>query len=141
MTDRQSCFFDDDTTPAGGRRIACTLDADELADAARRLKLPAVKAISGHGRVSRAQGGLFLEATVSADLVRQCVVSLQPMDETIEESFAIRFLPGFDDDGDDNAQGDALVGADMLNPDETDIEPLGDLPPPGRCDPGPGTDD
>ncbi len=79
--------------PPGGMERGVEAAAAECAAVAERLAIPAVAALRcvfrlrPLGPVIRAQGRLRAEVT------RICVVSLDPFQESIDEDFAIRFVP------------------------------------------------
>jgi hypothetical protein len=83
---------------------------------ARRLGIQALDRLEAEVRLSRMAGDFRLEAELSADLVQACVVTLEPVPETIAESFTLRYRPGIDED-----EADRLA---LENPEDEIIEPL-----------------
>ena len=55
--------------------------------------LPAVQALSAELRVARGPGGLIeVNGRLMADIVQTCVVSLEPVEQTIDEPLSLRFV-------------------------------------------------
>lgn len=68
--------------------------AEEYAAIATYLELAGVKAIKGEFTLQRWRGkGVRLVGTLTADVVQNCVVTLEPVDAHIEAEFERRFLP------------------------------------------------
>lgn len=79
--------------PAG---LAMTVSADaaERAALAQRFAVPAVLELNCRFRLTPdGHGGLLAEGALLARLERVCVVSLEPFTETVDERFALRFVP------------------------------------------------
>jgi uncharacterized metal-binding protein YceD (DUF177 family) len=69
-------------------------DAAECAALALRLGIPALHAFACHFRLTPESGGAILaEGHLTARLVRECVVSLDPFETTETENFRVRFVP------------------------------------------------
>jgi uncharacterized metal-binding protein YceD (DUF177 family) len=95
-----------------------------LAEIAARLDVPAVEALTGTLRVTPTAEGAAVDGSVEARLARQCVVTLEPMEERIAEKFAIRFAResdaasevelDLDDEWTEPLSGDTLDLADIL---------------------------
>lgn len=102
------------------------LDAPQsaLAKVAARLGVPGAGAVSGTISVAPTAEGAQVDGRVSARLTRHCVVTLEPMDEHIDEAFSIRFarearIEGeieldLDDEWTEPMTGDTLDLADIL---------------------------
>jgi len=67
--------------------LAGAADADMLAALAKRLDVLAVKALSGEARIARSGPLVKVAGAVRAELERRCVVSLEPVAETVEDVF------------------------------------------------------
>ena len=66
----------------------------ECAAVARRLGIPALRSLVGKFQLQALEGGaIAANATVSARLVRDCVVSLEQFETTQREAFSLRFVP------------------------------------------------
>jgi uncharacterized metal-binding protein YceD (DUF177 family) len=104
------------TLPAGEtvREIAAT--AAERAALAERFALLALDRLEARVRLERLAGSLVrLRATLSADIVQACVVTLEPVVSRIDEDFTL--LYGAAQDG---------AGEIMLSGEEELVEPLVD---------------
>jgi uncharacterized metal-binding protein YceD (DUF177 family) len=88
----------------------------ERAALARRLGLVSLDRLEAEVQLHRAGGDCHLSATLSAELVQSCVVSLDPVPAAVEESFTLCFRPGIDED-----EADRLA---LENPEDEIIEPL-----------------
>jgi hypothetical protein len=68
--------------------------AAECVALARRMGIPAIAALSCHFALRRAEAGRIAAAgRVCAQLVRDCVVSLEPFEVTVDERFSVAFVP------------------------------------------------
>jgi len=92
---------------AGGKAKSYRLIAseDERAAIAKRLKIPAVNRLEGEVRISTTRHEINIEGALSANLTRECVASLELMDEEIAEPFEIVFLRQAPD-GDEAGEGE-----------------------------------
>ncbi|MDP1628244.1 DUF177 domain-containing protein [Parvibaculum sp.] len=80
--------------PPSGIEIKFTADAKALKALARRYDVAEVKHLSGTGRIRPyRKAGLTLECTFKAEVVQSCVVTLDPVSQSIETSFTQRYLP------------------------------------------------
>jgi uncharacterized metal-binding protein YceD (DUF177 family) len=107
--------------PETGRCFA--LAADEparaaIAKAAQLRSLPRLEATFDVTR--RGSGGLHVVGCVSATVGQVCVVSLDPLENEIEEPVDLIFLPGAAPTGDASPKRVVEVASD----EEPDIEPL-----------------
>lgn len=77
-----------------GASVLVQADPAELPAVAARLGLPAVQSLRCAFRLRRV-GGSVLEAQgeLAAGVTRQCVVSLDEFDTTVEERFTVHFVP------------------------------------------------
>ena len=66
----------------------------ECAALARRFAIPAVLSLTATFRLARGEAGrIAASATLTGRLTRDCVVSLEPFETDIAESFAVAFVP------------------------------------------------
>lgn len=65
---------------------------------ADRLDIPALNRLTGAFHVKPFADGVEIHLVLEADTERQCVVSLEPMTETIREQIVMRFEKSFDED-------------------------------------------
>ena len=56
-----------------------------------RLKTPSVEKLEGEMKVTATKTAVRVVGEIAADLTRECVASLEPMHETVAESFEIDF--------------------------------------------------
>ena len=90
--------------PAKGRTYPLKPSDIALKEIANRLGVPSVEALSGKLTASPSKGGFTIVGDISAQLIRSCVVTLEPVPESISETFTIRFVKNLDPDeepGDD----------------------------------------
>ena len=79
-----------------GLTIAFEADAEERAALARRLDLMALEALSAQLRFEAAdegEGAIRVTGTIRAGLVQSCVVTLEPVPRTVNESISALYAP------------------------------------------------
>lgn len=82
-----------DVVPDGVTVRITTTEAERTATA-RFLRLPEVKSLSAELTVRPWRGkGLSVIGSVVADVVQACIVSLEPVPESVDEPVDMRFLP------------------------------------------------
>ena len=107
--------------PEGGTEMALAATPAECAALARRFSLLALDRLEAVLRLEWVAGRLLrLEATLSAELVQECVVTLEPVQSRIEDRFVLLYGPA------------AETSDVMLREDEEVLEPIVD----GRIDLG-----
>jgi len=107
--------------PEGGTDIAIAATPAECVALARRFSLLALDRLEAALRLEWAAGPLLrLEATLSAEVVQECVVTLEPVRSRVEDRFALHYGPR------------AAASDVMLREDEEVLEPIVD----GRIDLG-----
>jgi uncharacterized metal-binding protein YceD (DUF177 family) len=72
-------------------RVTLTAAADDRARIADYLGIPGIEALSGEAAATRRGPLVEVEGQLRAELVRQCVVSLEEMAETVDEPFVMTF--------------------------------------------------
>lgn len=85
-----------DRLPSEGRVTRIEADADERAALARRFDLSALESMAGELRVrplGSRRGILRVEVSgrMKATVVQTCVVTLQPVEQTVDEAILLRF--------------------------------------------------
>ncbi|MEM6913135.1 MAG: DUF177 domain-containing protein [Pseudomonadota bacterium] len=70
---------------------AIDVSPNDLQTVARRLDVPAVLSLAGTLQAVRHGSLVRLEGKIDATLERMCVVSLEPMTETISETFSVDY--------------------------------------------------
>ncbi len=96
--------------PESGKRFSFEATKEERAAVARRLGVPAVAALRGEARVAATRSRIDVEGRIDATLVRECVASLEHVEETVADAFKVEFLrrePEAAPDADDDAWLDA----------------------------------
>jgi len=99
--------------PAEGRHYRVSPTPEQRDEIAQRLGAVAIDAFEGEAVVRPAPGGAMVEGCVRARLVRHCVVTLDPVEETVEEPFTVRFR-----------REDAAAPAEEIEIDADTPEPL-----------------
>lgn len=83
-----------DRVPRAGSTETISADPDECLDLAKRMKLPAIHALSAEIRATPWRGGgLKLEGHLTADIEQVSVISLENFRETLSIPIARYFLP------------------------------------------------
>ncbi len=87
------------SVPNGGRYIKLAASDEECAAIARAFKLLAVRALALEGTLAPVAGGpiLRLTARLTAEVEQACVVTLDPVPQTLDEPVSWMFGPGEDD--------------------------------------------
>jgi len=99
-----------DRVPKAGSTEKIAAEPAELKALARRLKVPALHALSAELRATPWRGGgLKLEGHITADIEQVSVISLEPFRETVSVPMARYFLP---------------QGAVVENEQEDDADPI-----------------
>ncbi len=95
-----------DAIDAAARRYKLTATPDELNAIAERLGV--IGATQADGEISLWREGkrAELRGALNARLTRQCVVTLEPMEEAVKDEFAIRYEPTENGDLDEDARED-----------------------------------
>ncbi len=98
--------------------------SEALGAIAARLETPAVLSLNGVATVTPTVEGAIVEGAVKAAMRRACVVTLDPIDERIDETFSIRFARESDtaaeieldleEDWTEPLDGESLDVADIL---------------------------
>lgn len=104
------------------RRLSAPSQA--LPGIAARLGVPLVRALSGVVTITPERDGAHVAGAVRASLVRVCVVTLEDLDEEIDETFDVRYARGaatetdaelaLEEDWAEPLVGDSLDAADLL---------------------------
>ena len=80
--------------PATGQKITLDANADERADLAAGLGIPAIERLAAEIEVLPLDGGaLRVRGTIDSDLLQTCIVTLDPVRQTVRETFDVLFLP------------------------------------------------
>jgi uncharacterized metal-binding protein YceD (DUF177 family) len=99
-----------DRLPLGETIHDVAAEADERAALARRFALLALDRLEARVGLTRLGGGLVrLAAELSADVVQECVVSLEPVASRVEDRFTLLYGEDREDGGDVVLSGEAEV--------------------------------
>lgn len=99
-----------DRVPRAGSTEKLKAEPEELKALAKRMKVPAIHALSAEIRATPWRGGgIKLEGHITADLEQVSVISLEPFRETVSVPLTRYFLP---------------AGAVAENADEDDADPI-----------------
>ena len=113
-----------DSLSANERSIPVDFPSTALAAVAERLEVEGVLALSGSFSLTRKDRIIHVSGAVEARLVRQCVLSLEEMEEAVSDSFSFELeqvdtLP--------DLAGEIDIDADMPEPFVGDTIDLADL--------------
>jgi uncharacterized metal-binding protein YceD (DUF177 family) len=79
---------------AGGRSVSFSASEQERAGLARRFGLQKVSDLALEGRLLADNNGEFsFRGNIAAKVVQTCVVTLDPVENVIDEPIALRFVP------------------------------------------------
>ncbi|MCB1489239.1 MAG: DUF177 domain-containing protein [Bauldia sp.] len=122
--------IDVDSIPAAGHIVRIEADADARAAIAAEYGLVGVNSFVAELEIGRQpNGSVTVEGRVRAEIVQNCVVSLEPVVQTIDEPISMRYVA----EGDATAPAPPKPGAEVhIDPDVEPPDVLGD----GTIDPG-----
>lgn len=99
--------------------VVIVADENQLAALAEAYELQAVRSFKAKVLVTPgSRGSLEVEGSVSADVVQTCVVSLQPVEERVEETFSLRFVRASDAPVEPKPGSEVLIDPDAEDPPE-----------------------
>ncbi|MEM9706615.1 MAG: DUF177 domain-containing protein [Pseudomonadota bacterium] len=85
-----------DTLAEDGLSLDLEAPSSSSQSIAMRLSVPGVKSLRGRLQLSRFGAGIRVVGDVDAEVTRQCVASLEPMEERVRERFTVLFVPAED---------------------------------------------
>ncbi|WP_417581201.1 YceD family protein [Pelagibacterium sp.] len=97
-----------DKIPTAGRVTVIKTDAEQREVLAERLKVSEVTDFSAEVTATRFRGGIQAKGNVSGTVIQPCVVTGDPISQTISEPIDRVFLPGHD------AASEATAGAEIF---------------------------
>ncbi len=111
---------------AGPQRYESTASPDERAALATRFDLPAVEALSWQIESAPWRAGVRLSGHIRAQVIQECVVTLDPVPAGIDERFERGFLPFADlyDDSKPGAEYEIVDDRDLGDVPESLTDPL-----------------
>jgi uncharacterized metal-binding protein YceD (DUF177 family) len=99
-----------------GIEVAFSADASDRAALARRLGILALDRFDVAARLRRRDdGSIAVAGTLRAQVVQACVVTLDPIESAIEETFEMRYVPGLNQEARREVE---------VEPGDDDIEPF-----------------
>jgi uncharacterized metal-binding protein YceD (DUF177 family) len=102
-----------DVIGAGGHKTGISADEAECAALAKRFGWTRINSLTANANLLARADGVDALGTLNATIERACVASGDPVQETVEEAFAIHFV---------RRSEDAVAGDDIeLDEDELDI--------------------
>ncbi len=108
--------------------VTLEASADDYPEIARAFGLRSVSLLKGEVEVTRHGKLIRVAGALEADLGRTCVVSLEPMQELLNENFAVEFTTDAPREADDDAEGDLdapeFVDGEMFDLGDVLIEQL-----------------
>lgn len=116
--------------PAGGLERSIVADAEELTALAKAYDIPEVRALAADFVLSREAGGVIrVKGRVTAGIVQTCVVSLAPVEQSIDEAIDVRLVEAGSRRVKTAARPAAEVMVDPAAPDPPDVlsSPMIDL--------------
>lgn len=105
--------------PAPGRTFAIEAKPGECAALARRFDLIAIKSLKASLHLRPAGRQVRLEGDLSAVVVQRCVVTLEPIEATVEERFEMCYAEGEEDEDARFSERDIVLeyeGEDLPDP-------------------------
>lgn len=106
---------------ASGADYAIETTAAERLAIAGRLDIPALNSLTGKFRLTPMRGGVEIRLALDAEAERTCVVSLEPMIETIHDAVTMQLLRAYEPEADIN---DDDILREQLSGDEIDLGEL-----------------
>lgn len=109
--------------PSDGQTLTLSPDDETLAKIAQRFAIPAIAALDAAFTIMPTAHGVRVEGQFTANLTRECVASLEPMGEVINETITVDFDRRVEE-GDAEAIMDQLAmgqDAEPLRGDQLDL--------------------
>lgn len=92
------------------KELSFEADRDVLHAVAERLKCPAVHSLSGSISIHAGGEDLFVSGQVSALLERECVVSLDRLEEPVQDDISLRLSPHLTEDDETSSEDVDVLG-------------------------------
>lgn len=121
-----SYVIDLDGLGGQGKTYRLIASEDQRARIARRLQTPSVEKLEGEMKVTASKSEIRVEGSLSALLTRECVASLELMDEAISEAFDADFARGAlaEDEDPDDLEAPEVIEGDSLDLGELLVQQL-----------------
>jgi uncharacterized metal-binding protein YceD (DUF177 family) len=82
------------TVPQAGRRLSLTATPEECAALAARFGILSLESLAAELRLDvEEEGTVRVEGRIAASLTQACIVTLEPVAQTVDEPVAFRLLP------------------------------------------------
>lgn len=98
--------------PLHGLELTIEARPQERAALAERFGIPEVRSLRADVRIEPAAGGFQLTGHMKAEVVQTCVISSQPVEQTVDEAVQLRFAPAVEESEEEEvelAEGDLDV--------------------------------
>ena len=95
-----------DQIGAGESQVQVAADAAERAALAKRFDIPAIDSLEADYAIRRDATGIVARGRIRAHVVQSCIATGDPVPATIDEDFAIRFVPETEGDPNDEIELD-----------------------------------
>ncbi len=113
----------------GGLAMLVRATPEECAAVAARMSVPAIHALDCFFNLTREDDGVsvFAEGRLQAKVARECIVSAEEFDTTVEDEFVIRFVPSGEeqDDANPDLPDEVPYEGDTIDIGEAAVEQLG----------------
>lgn len=96
-----------DQIGAGDSQVHIAATPEELAALAARFDLPAIDSLEADYAIRRDAMGIVARGSIKARVTQSCIATGDPVPASIDENFAIRFLPESDAAPEDEIELDA----------------------------------
>lgn len=83
-----------DSLPPEGRRIAVKATGEQRERLAERLDISSIERLEARLEAIKFKGGIEVRGRLEAEITQPCVVTLEPVTQTIDEPVDRIFLPG-----------------------------------------------
>lgn len=86
-----SYVLDTRTIPSSGQTLELTATPEECAELAKRFELPTVHNLNCKIKLEKKEDIIQLKGFLSAQLIQECVVTLEPFENTLSGEFTLLF--------------------------------------------------
>lgn len=98
--------------PEAGREVRIEASAAECVALARRFGIPAVNRLEAALRLHPEPGGaVMVTGRLSAEVVQECVITLEPVTQAVEDAVSLR-VPGPDEEPSDDPEAPDEIPSD-----------------------------
>lgn len=98
-----------DKIPAAGRVVEIAADEDQRQHLAQRFRVDAVPSFGARVTATRFRGGIRAQGEVWGEVIQPCVVTGEPVNQSIREPVDRVYLPGRDEASEHSAGAEVFV--------------------------------